>query len=179
MRLTAAEAGALARTVMDLQTESDERPEEWLNMCRLKLMELVVMVRRAACHSIQAEVGNPLVARVLDIVDTHFAEAISNESLARAVGISTSRLMHSLFTEHMGQGIKHYILQLRVMKACELLLAEPGLKVESVARTVGFRYVADFNRAFKTYTRSTPAGYRAMEPRPQLHLPVRFGAKRC
>lgn len=60
----------------------------------------------------------------------------------------------------MGMGIKQYANQLRILKACELLTAEPGLKIESVALAVGFKFVADFNRAFKVRTNMTPSHYR-------------------
>lgn len=161
MRLAAAEASAFVRLATDIQAEVDARPEEWMAMCRLKIRELLLLVKRAAGHPVQAEISNPTVARVLDIIEGHFSEPIANEALSRAVGLSASRLMH-LFTEHMGLGIKQYVLQHRILKAGEMLLAEPGFKVESVAQTVGFKYVADFNRAFKAHHKMSPAEYRAL-----------------
>lgn len=170
MRLTAAEAGAFVRLAADLQSEADTRAAEWMAMCRLKIRELIVLVQRAASHPVPAEISNPTVARVLDIIERHFSEPIANEALSRAVGLSASRLMH-LFAEHMGLSIKQYVLQLRILKAGEMLLAEPGFKVESVAQAVGFKYVADFNRAFKAHHRMAPAEYRA------LHLATRDGLR--
>ncbi len=167
MRLSAVEAATLTRIAADLQSEVDTRPAQWMAMCRLRIRELVILIMRACSHPLHEDVANPLVAQVLDIIEKRFSDPITNELLARAAGVSISRLMH-LFTEHMGQGIKQYVLQLRILKACELLLAEPGLKVESVAQTVGFKYVADFNRAFKTQIRMTPAEYRALRPSRQV-----------
>ena len=37
----------------------------------------------------------------------------------------------------MGLGIKQYVTQLRVLKACEMLAAEPELKIEAVGLSVG------------------------------------------
>ena len=114
---------------------------------------------RAAGRGVEAEAAHPAVGHVLEIMGKCFAEPHSVGALARAAGISVSHLRH-LFAAHMGVGIKQYATQLRVLKACEMLAVEPGLKIESVAQTVGFRYVADFNRAFMARMRLTPSEYR-------------------
>ena len=99
------------------------------------------------------------MARVLEIVGQRFAESLPSSELARATGLSDSRLRH-LFTAHMGLGIKQYITQLRVLKASEMLATEPELKIEAVGMSVGFRHAADFNRAFMACKRMTPSEYR-------------------
>ena len=126
------------------------------------------MLKRAAGQRVEAEPANPAVACVLDLIGRRFAEPYSSADLVRATGMSISHLAH-LFTAHMGMGIKQYATQLRILKACELLVAEPELKIESVARAVGFKYAADFNRAFKARTRMTPAVYRDTSGKTGLH----------
>ncbi len=159
LSLTDAETAAFVRIAHNIQSELDHQPVEWSTMCRLRAQEIIVMLKRAAEHSVAAEASNPAVACVLDMLRSRFAEPYSSEKLVRATGMSISRLTH-LFSTHIGMGIKQYANQLRILKACELLVADPELKIESVARAVGFKYAADFNRAFKARTQMTPAVYR-------------------
>ena len=164
LRLTSTEAAAMARIASDIQGELDRQPIEWATLCRLRLQELIVMMKRAAGRGVEAETAHPAVARVLEIVGQRFAESLPSSKLADATGLSESRLRH-LFSEHMGIGIKQYTTQLRVLKACDILAAEPELKIESVGHSVGFRYVADFNRAFVARMRITPSEYRTARAR--------------
>ena len=164
LRLMSTEASAMARIASDIQGELDRQPIEWTTLCRLRLQELIVMMKRAAGRGVEAETAHPAVARVLEIVGQRFSESLPSNELARATGLSDSRLRH-LFTAHMGLGIKQYVTQLRVLKACEMLAAEPELKIEAVGLSVGFRHVADFNRAFMASKRMTPSEYRIARAR--------------
>ncbi len=164
LNLAPTEAAAIARIASDIQGELDRQPMEWAAICRLRLQELIIMLKRAAGSGVAAETAHPAVARVLEIIGSRFAESLPSSKLADATGLSESRLRH-LFSEHMGIGIKQYTTQLRVLKACDILAAEPELKIESVGHSVGFRYVADFNRAFVARMRITPSEYRTARAR--------------
>lgn len=158
-RLSSDETAKLIEIATSIRSEIDNRDLDWAVMCRLKIRELIVLCRRAFANPVPAAAGDPAIEQAIAYIEGHYHEHIDNQTLAATTGTSASRLMHR-FKSHMGIGIKQYVLLLRVAKAGQILIADPDLKVEYIARTVGFNYFADFNRTFKRHTGMTPTAYR-------------------
>ena len=57
-------------------------------------------------------------------------------------------------------GIKHYILQRRIAEAQLIMEKQPNLKLTVVARQIGFKDYALFNRAFGKIVHVPPSAYR-------------------
>jgi len=88
----------------------------------------------------------------------HFDDAaLSNEILASQSGISEI-YFRRLFKEMFGTTPKQYILELRIKKACKLLM-ESSSNISEIAEACGFSSVYHFCRAFKSITSLTPTEY--------------------
>ena len=83
------------------------------------------------------------------------------EELADAMGITSGALSKS-FARAMGIPLKHYIVELQLKKACELLLFS-GLSIAEIAARLGHDDPHYFHRFFKRLTGSTPDAYRKNE----------------
>ena len=98
------------------------------------------------------------INRVLAIIDTRFAEALSLAELAAAAHLS-ERSLHRYFVQHLGLSVGRYINRVRIGHACRML-ADTGWPVSMVGARAGFANVANFNRQFKAAKETTPAAYR-------------------
>jgi AraC family transcriptional regulator len=96
--------------------------------------------------------------RVRDLLHSRFAERLTLDELAQAVGIHPDRLCHG-FREQYGCSVGEYIRQLRVEFARRELVASDAPLVE-IALAAGFADQSHFNRIFKRQTGMTPAAFR-------------------
>lgn len=87
------------------------------------------------------------VARALAYLRDHVDDGdVSLAAVARAAGLSTSRVSH-LFTAQVGVPIRPYVLWLRLQRAAETL-AE-GLNLTEAAHAAGFADAAHLSRTFR------------------------------
>lgn len=101
-----------------------------------------------------------LVDRALALLDRHFARDLSDEEVAKAVGLSTSHFRY-LFRQATGQPFNKYLVNLRLEKARAMLVAG-DLPVTAVASAVGFASLSHFSRAFAQRFSVSPANLRRM-----------------
>lgn len=110
----------------------------------------------------------PLVSRPREVPDVsygilkylsdHFAEPVTLESLARALGVSKSYLSHT-FSQRFGANFRTYVNTLRLDYAC-MLLRSTDRGVTHIAYECGFESQRTFNRAFAQQYGLTPSQYR-------------------
>ena len=98
------------------------------------------------------------ISRVLTYLHKHYAERNPVAQLTRIAALSRSSL-HRLFRQQTRMTITGYITQLRVGKACALLL-QSDKAVSLIADQVGYQNLANFNRQFKLTKGQTPRGFR-------------------
>lgn len=79
--------------------------------------------------------------------------------ISQRLGLSKSYLCR-IFKREAGMGLPDYISAVRAQAAGKLLRETP-LTVKEIAAAVGFTYVTQLDRAFKTAFRSTPKEWRA------------------
>ncbi|MOA39027.1 HTH-type transcriptional activator Btr [compost metagenome] len=60
----------------------------------------------------------------------------------------TPNYLSSLFHKKMGETFTKYLTHIRMVKAKELLLRNPGLKVQEVAEQVGYYSTRHFTKLF-------------------------------
>lgn len=102
--------------------------------------------------------GNRILTDSIDYMLENFDDAeLSNEMLARQSGISEI-YFRKLFKEMFGTTPKQYILELRIKKACKLLI-ESSANVSEIAENCGFSSVYHFCRSFKDNTGLTPSEF--------------------
>lgn len=95
---------------------------------------------------------------IKDYIDHNFCQEIKLSLFAERYYLSKEYLS-KLFKEKFGFNIYEYVLKVRMEKARELL-ANPGIKVLTIAKYLGYKDNNYFSRAFKTYYGSAPTEYR-------------------
>ncbi|MBI3875634.1 MAG: AraC family transcriptional regulator [Verrucomicrobia bacterium] len=96
--------------------------------------------------------------RVTDYIQAHLADAIDRDAVAREAHLSAGAFSR-FFKLRTGKTLPEYVNELRVGRACRLLVEEE-LKVTDVALECGFRNLANFNRRFRAITKLPPREYR-------------------
>ena len=118
---------------------------------RVEVGELLAVVVRA-----QAPVS-PLVARMFSLIEQRYAEPLTLDVLAAALGRS-KRHLATLFHHQTGQTVHGFLTQVRVHHAAALI--RTGEKIEAVSLLVGYRSKKNFYRHFKEQLGVTPTVYR-------------------
>ena len=95
---------------------------------------------------------------VLDFIDINYAEDISLDKMADMAGFSKYHFSR-LFTQYTGHTFCDY-LNLRRIRAAEILLSGDELTVTEAAMQSGFSSIATFNRVFKSLKNCSPTEYR-------------------
>lgn len=127
----------------------------------LLLDELVARAAAAAPAGPEdaAPVGHTLVLeRVNRYVHAHLNRPLGLREVARAVGLSPSRL-GALFRRQMGISPARYLRRVRVNIAARLL-HETTLSVREVAARTGFASLPAFSRTFRQVLGEAPTAYR-------------------
>ncbi|WP_066456251.1 GlxA family transcriptional regulator [Castellaniella caeni] len=103
-------------------------------------------------------VYHPRLLQVLEQMENHLDEPLSQEALARAANVSL-RQLERLFRQHLRHTPAAYYLQLRLERA-RALLQESRLSVAEVALACGFAAVAHFSRAYRKHYGCAPSAER-------------------
>lgn len=99
-----------------------------------------------------------LVQHMLDYLGTHYQRPLQLNDLAAALRMTPCYLC-TLFSHTLGVTFHHYLDELRLAKAKELL-GDPARKICEVACAVGYASAGHFGRAFKAHTGLTPCQWR-------------------
>ncbi|MGN5236484.1 MULTISPECIES: helix-turn-helix domain-containing protein [unclassified Rhodococcus (in: high G+C Gram-positive bacteria)] len=100
----------------------------------------------------------PLLADTFGVIEKHFAQELSARDVAEVVGMSPGHLT-TVVRERTGRTIGEWITERRMAEA-RLLLSGTDLPVEMIARRVGFRDPAYFNRRFRQVHGESPGAWR-------------------
>lgn len=109
------------------------------------------------CQS-KASADEARIRPILQYIDQHYAEDLTVEALAQLIPLSKSYVM-ACFKQITGISIVTYISQVRIRKACEMLLTTDK-QVIQIALECGFNNLSNFNRQFKKHTCCSPMKYR-------------------
>ncbi|HLK14962.1 MAG TPA: AraC family transcriptional regulator [Fimbriimonadaceae bacterium] len=113
---------------------------------------------------------DPIVGRVEQIIKADLGRAITAESLAKEVGVSSAQLTR-VVREHFGQAPAEYIRTLRMQQAC-ILLINTDRPVKEIAARLGYSDLQRFNKAVREVFGCSPRALR--ERQPDLALYMRF-----
>jgi AraC family transcriptional regulator of arabinose operon len=103
------------------------------------------------------------VRRAMNHLAAHSAEPFRLDSVARACGLSSSRLSH-LFKEQTGQTPQRYSEELR-LRLAQQLLAHSSLPVAEIAAETGFEDPFYFAKRFRRFAQCSPSEYRVRQAR--------------
>lgn len=125
------------------------------------LLQLLVFINNVFLQSSSRKIRTytPTVQRITNYMETHLAEPVSLDSLARIFSHSKYHLCHT-FKEETGTTIYNYLLLLRIARAKALL--GKGKSVSEVCELSGFTNYSNFITTFKKHTGYTPGKYAAL-----------------
>ncbi|NLP35536.1 MAG: AraC family transcriptional regulator [Clostridiales bacterium] len=86
---------------------------------------------------------------VLQYIQDHYNETITNRELADLIHVSEYRFCH-IFKESMGQSPLSYINEVRLKKAYSLL-EQKTMTISEIASIIGFKDYNNFGRQFRKY----------------------------
>lgn len=98
------------------------------------------------------------VRELLLFINDHYAEPLSRQDIARAVGYNESYISH-IFSDTLHTTLTEYILSLRLSDA-RRLLTDTDMTVSRIALSLGFGSIRSFNRVFLRHTGMTPTAFR-------------------
>lgn len=101
---------------------------------------------------------NERIRELIDFINNNYQKDLSIEYLANFMGYSKTHFM-SVFKQHSGSSCTEFIIQVRLSKACDLLINTTNPILE-IATSIGFNNLSNFNRQFKRYYELTPSQYR-------------------
>jgi len=103
-------------------------------------------------------VDRPRIDRTLAYIQNNYQADIAIEDLAAVAALSVSGL-HRLFKRHARVTVSEYIAQLRVGRACSLLVSTER-PIARIAEEVGYTNLSHFNRQFLAQKKLTPREFR-------------------
>lgn len=119
------------------------------------LDELLLQSRSA--RPAAAVTANPFVRKALEYMQSHYAEAVSTQSIADHVRLNRTYLSE-LYSRETGETLGETLISIRI-EAAKGLLSEGKLKVYEVAEATGFNDPKVFAKAFKRMVGCTPKEY--------------------
>ncbi|UUZ81322.1 response regulator [Paenibacillus sp. P26] len=101
---------------------------------------------------------SPLVRNIVQHIEEHYKENISLKSLGEQFQVSANYISR-LFNQEVGKGLFHFINEIRIEKAKELL-KDYRYKIYEVSEMVGFNSQVHFAIVFQKYVGMAPKEYR-------------------
>ncbi len=135
---------------------ADETWEPTNAIYRNSLALLQVVLARTELHWQPPVPEN--VTHVVDYIETHVDEKLSNPLLARIAGMSTEGFARA-FRQHYDTTPAQYVVEMRVREASHRLL-QSGDSIDAIAQATGFPNRAYFSRVFRKVTGESPAAFR-------------------
>ncbi len=100
-----------------------------------------------------------MVQQVIAYVDRHYMHDIGIKQIAEELHV-TPNYLSSLFHKKHGSTFIKYLTESRMLKAKELLLSDPHLKVLEVAEAVGYYSTRHFTKLFTEHFGCYPSEIR-------------------
>jgi AraC-like DNA-binding protein len=112
--------------------------------------------------------GRRLGDRILSWMQAHYQETVTLSVASKAIGVSTSTLVHRLPSE-TGKTFKQLLQEIRITEA-KKLLATSALDISTVAENCGFFDQSHFTHEFKRAISITPGQFRKLLAIPEIAL---------
>lgn len=95
-------------------------------------------------------------------LDMNYSEKLKIREIAGLFGIHPNYLTR-IFREKFGVSPKHYLMELKLKKACRLLITT-SLPISVISDSLGFEDQLTFSKVFKKELGISPSGYRKTPP---------------
>ncbi|HEV8245548.1 MAG TPA: AraC family transcriptional regulator, partial [Polyangiaceae bacterium] len=157
----------LANGALDKKSFNELHASLERNSEKARTVTELVALYRSLVTDIEASLKNAKAAsqdrgvrRATTFIRAHLGEPLTQAQVAHVAGFAPDYFSR-LFRREQGVTFAHYVLELRVERAREMLL-RTMLPVEEVQKLCGFRTRTYFHRVFKTATKRTPAEFRQL-----------------
>ena len=169
MHLARAEFTRLHEILQNIASEQEERCCGFEEMKRLRLQELLILIRRIQLSQLQpageqTSWKEDMVGEVLTQIDQNLAQGIDFEAIAHSKGVTLS-YFRAIFKEITGMSPTDYLGRIRILRALELLQTCDA-PVSEIGRKVGICDANYFSRLFKKVTGYPPRYFKAIPERP-------------
>lgn len=98
------------------------------------------------------------VIRIINFIDRHYSESLSNDYLARQASMSPNSFLR-LFKSYTGTTLQQFVQQKRIEKAV-LMMHNSCESIEEISEKCGFSERQHFSKVFRRITGMSPAYYR-------------------
>lgn len=125
----------------------------------IDLMQMVAeLIGNQRLQTLKTVVLHQPLSKALDFIEAQYTEPLTLPAVAKAAGLSVSRLAH-VFKAQVGMSVTAYLNMVRV-KWAEFYLTNSQLRVSETAFQVGFANLSHFNHVFRRATGLSPTEYR-------------------
>lgn len=135
-------------------------------MLRCYAIQIITTALRNTIRFHAVSQGDPSIHKICEYVNRSYTENITLSSICEELQCSMT-YMSKKFKNVYGMSFESYLQQLRIHKACELLLNSLH-NVNEIASLVGYSDVNSFRKIFIRYTGKTPSDFRKMYYRSPL-----------
>jgi AraC-like DNA-binding protein len=120
---------------------------------------ILQMVSKIPAESWKEKTTDNRVLKVIDFIDIHFKESLSNELLAEKTAMSPNSYLR-LFKATTGFTLQQYVQNKRIEKAILMMHHNQDAAIEQIAERCGFSDRHHFSKVFKRIVKVAPAQYR-------------------
>lgn len=160
---------AIKRALMDTGEDADSIIKDTLFISdKLLKLETIHDIRNCICEICKSvleyfeekrkDVQTIRVNKVIELMHKHIESNISIDEIARQVYL-TQNYLRRIFKEKTGENLLEYFTRLKMEKGKELLI-NTNLKINEIAKRVGYESTSYFCSLFKSYTNYTPKEYK-------------------
>ena len=140
---------------------SAERESGFVRELRVRatLLEVHAILCRCYGEQLATDRANGYLGAAAEYIEGHMAKKLSPSALADALHLSYShlaRLVHS----HLGYSVGELILRMKMNRAEQMMLSEPGKDVSAIASAVGYSDASYFVRCFRRVRGCSPGAFR-------------------
>ena len=125
---------------------------------RYQIDMIVELTKAVHNHKLSLDKYSPTIQRVLEYINLHLGDHISNEDLSANVNMSISHLS-KVFKKETGETMTEYITLIRCKKAANLL-KKTNLPIQEISSYVGYSDNNYFVKVFKKNYDMTPTEFR-------------------
>ncbi|MBH0777886.1 helix-turn-helix transcriptional regulator [Nocardia bovistercoris] len=148
-----------------IETELEHRRAGYREAVLARLTLLLIELARLTSDIVGGlrDIGEPLLARVFEVIDERYADVLSLRDVAAAVGVTPGHLT-TVVRRRTGRTVQDWIIERRMAAARELL-ADSDMPISEVAHRVGLPDPAYFARVFRRAHDLSPRDWRNRLPR--------------
>jgi AraC-like DNA-binding protein len=129
----------------------------------LQIYSLILMlVSKIPAEKWKERTTDNRVLKVIDIIDIHFKESLSNDVLSEKAAMSPNSFLR-LFKASTGSTLQQYVQNKRIEKAILMMHHNQDAAIEQIAEKCGFSDRHHFSKVFKRIVKVAPAQYRKMQ----------------